>query len=721
LVAVAQRFYQTHDDTYQILFVFTNFTFNLNGAFAFEINIANQATGIGQIGSTFTFDFSAEFGSGRLESMLNMGNLSRYPADPSQVFLRGVDSTLSIMGQEAGHRFLTYVRFRDPETNTNSTGLLGRDLQHWSFFFNSDASVMEGNRIRDNGNGTFTTTGAVEHYNEFDQYIMGLRPPEEVGPSFLVKNPSLPLSPGTAPALGVNFSGQRVNVTIDDIIAANGPRLPNSVTARKRYNYAFILVTPRGTQPSAGEVSHLDRIRQDWEPFYAQATSLRSVASTTLLRSLQIQPGLMATEAGAQQTARVEVSSAMGAEVVVQLTNSNPAALSVPAQIAIPAGSRSAMFPITALSGGRTSAEGRAVIDASAAGYETASLVVQVNGAQAFNYRVSNSGGDSQTAAPGTTLPQPLRVTIDDNNQIPFPGIHVSFSVVEGDATVSPAETVTDLQGNAFTTLRLGPTVGGVKVRASATILGRTGFVEFLAAALEAAQVSPGGVVNAASFVGGGSALAPGALISIFGSSLAGRTFSWPVLPLPRDLAGTTVEIGGIQAPLLYVSLNQINAQLPFELQAGMVSLTVRNALAVSSPVSITIQTAAPGIFTINSNGRGAGVFRHNFTGLPVTEQDPAMPGEFVQIFATGLGRVTPAVGSGQPGGSQPPSATTLPATVTLNGVEAPVLFAGLAPGFVGLYQVNIQVPEIPPGNVQMVLTVNGVASPPVTIPIGSR
>ncbi|HWP85141.1 MAG TPA: hypothetical protein VNN17_08125, partial [Terriglobia bacterium] len=128
VVAVSQRFYQTHEDAYQYLVVFTNFEFSLNGAFAYELNIANAVTGLGRIGLTPTFDYSRDFGSERLESLLNMGNLNRYPADPAAVFLRGVDSTLSVLGQEAGHRFLAYALFRDPETGAHSTELLGRDL-----------------------------------------------------------------------------------------------------------------------------------------------------------------------------------------------------------------------------------------------------------------------------------------------------------------------------------------------------------------------------------------------------------------------------------------------------------------------------------------------------------------------------------------------------------------------------------------------------------------
>ncbi|MBI4481038.1 MAG: hypothetical protein HY651_13550 [Acidobacteria bacterium] len=717
LVAVAQRFYQTHEDAYQILFVFTNFDFSLGGAFAFEINIANQATGIGPVSTPPTFDFSREFGSARLESMLNMGRLSRYPADPSQVFLRGVDSTLSVMGQEAGHRFLTYVRYRDPETESNSTALLGRDLQHWSFFFNSDASVMEGNRIRDNGNGTFTTIAAVERYNEIDQYIMGLRSPEEVGPTFLVKDPSISLSPGTGPAVGVTFGGRRVNVAVDQIIAANGPRLPNYVTAPKRYNYAFILVVPRETQPSASEVAHLDRIRQDWEAFYAQATSSRSVASTALLRSLQIKPGTLGMLSGVQQLVSVELVAATSTSLNVQLTNSNQAAVAVPTQVVIPAGARAGPIPVTALAAGSNLAEGRAVIAASAPGFETADLVVQVAGQPSASLSLEIIGGNNQVGQPGSFLPEALRVSLSDANRIPYPGQRVNFAVVSGSATASPEAVDTDATGRAAALVQLGTTTGQVTIRAS--VAGTSLAVEFSLTSLFGPQLTQDGVVNGASFSAG--APAPGSIISLFGTNLAATTAVAPSLPLPTTLGGTSVAISGIAVPLFSVSPTQINAQVPFELLSPVASVTVRNGLTTSSAVSIPMELASPGIFTANAKGTGPGAILHSSSQQLVTSQNPAAPGELVQIFATGLGRVSPAVSSGQPAGSQPPSATLALPTVTMNGVTAPVSFAGLAAGFVGLYEVAVKVPELPAGNAAVVLTINGVSSPAVSIAVGSN
>ena len=135
-------FVQEFADDYDHLVVWLDFPLSLGGAFAYEFGIKNEIQGIGQP----IFDQSRFAGSnGRLRSYVQMGNLGRYPADPAQTFL-GTNSTLDVLGQETGHRWLAFLRFKDG--STQSTDLLGRDLAHWSFFTDSDASDMEGNDIR---------------------------------------------------------------------------------------------------------------------------------------------------------------------------------------------------------------------------------------------------------------------------------------------------------------------------------------------------------------------------------------------------------------------------------------------------------------------------------------------------------------------------------------------------------------------------------------------
>jgi hypothetical protein len=278
LPALAAKFYQTHGDEYDQLVMFTNFAFDLEGAFAFELNIKNEIRGIG----LEQFDFASDFGSnGRLQSFLAMNQLTEFPDDPDTVFF-GTNSTINIIGQEAGHRWLAYTRFRD-SNGQNSTKLLGRDDAHWSFFFNSEASVMEGNQIEDLGSGNFQTTAATDRYSKLDQYIMGLRDPNQVGPMFFVDDVTgTARTASSAPAIGVSFRGTRQNLTVNDIIASEGPRIPTVAASPKTFKQAFILLVQSGTSPSNAEVTKLDRFRQRWQEFFGQATEGLGTADTTL-------------------------------------------------------------------------------------------------------------------------------------------------------------------------------------------------------------------------------------------------------------------------------------------------------------------------------------------------------------------------------------------------------------------------------------------------------
>jgi hypothetical protein len=186
-----------------------------------------------------------------------------------------------VLGQEVGHRWLAYLEFRD-HTGARSDKLLGRDTAHWSFFFDSDASVMEGNDIEDQGGGQFRTVEAVKRFSRLDQYAMGLIPPSAVPPFFYVESPVSTREPGSSPAIGVSFTGTRRDVLIEDVIAIHGPRIPSSADAARVHRQAFIYVVTAGRSTDAGQVSKLDRIRTQWETFFLQGTEGRMTANTRL-------------------------------------------------------------------------------------------------------------------------------------------------------------------------------------------------------------------------------------------------------------------------------------------------------------------------------------------------------------------------------------------------------------------------------------------------------
>ena len=274
--AVAKKFYATHPDGFDQILLWTDQPL-IRDAFAYEVNIKNEVRGIGQ----GIFDVSSLVGSGgTLRSLVVMDWLGKYPEDPAAKFL-GENNTLSVLGQEVGHRWLAYVRFRD-RTGTRSDALLGRDLAHWSFFFDSDASVMEGNDIEDQGGGNFRTVDAVKRYSRLDQYIMGLIPPSAVPPFFYVESPNSPKIREDAPSIGVSFTGTRRDVLVNDVIAENGPRIPSSSDTSKIHRQAFIYVVSNGRTADSGQIAKLDRFRIQWETFFLQATEGRMTANTRL-------------------------------------------------------------------------------------------------------------------------------------------------------------------------------------------------------------------------------------------------------------------------------------------------------------------------------------------------------------------------------------------------------------------------------------------------------
>lgn len=280
LVALSRKFYRNHPDSYDQLVVWTDQLLVPENAFSFEVLVANEIAGIG----LDVFDISHDVGSGgRLRSLVQMDSLAKFPDDPTRKFL-GENTTLSVLGQEAGHRWLAFLQFTD-HNRQRSDALLGRDQAHWSFFFNSDASVMEGNRIQDLGGGSFRTTAAVEKYSLLDQYAMGLVRDVDVPPMFYVESPTNVQGGATAesaPRVGITFNGTRRDVLINDVIEAMGRRQPAADGSPKVHRQAFLYVIGRGRTADSAAIAKIDRIRSAWETFFRQATDGRARAETRL-------------------------------------------------------------------------------------------------------------------------------------------------------------------------------------------------------------------------------------------------------------------------------------------------------------------------------------------------------------------------------------------------------------------------------------------------------
>ncbi len=217
--------------------------------------------------------------------------------------------------------------------------------------------------------------------------------------------------------------------------------------------------------------------------------------------------------------------------------------------------------------------------------------------------------------------------------------------------------------------------------------------------------VSTNGVVNAASFAGG-AAVAPGSIISIFGSSFTKIPVAASSTPLPVNLAGVGVTINGIAAPLFYVGPNQINAQVPYEVQPGTASVVVTGIAGASMSTTITVAKASPGIFL---NGAHAVVI--NQDGTLNTTANPAHTGSIVTVYLNGLGALDHPVQTGDVASSVVLSRASQSYFATINGQTAMVMYLGLTPGFVGLAQANIVVPPGVTGDVPLFINVGGAPS----------
>jgi uncharacterized protein (TIGR03437 family) len=229
--------------------------------------------------------------------------------------------------------------------------------------------------------------------------------------------------------------------------------------------------------------------------------------------------------------------------------------------------------------------------------------------------------------------------------------------------------------------------------------------------------ISSNGVVRAAGF--GAGTLTAGSIASLFGTSFSGTTVSATSVPLPRILEQTRVYFGLRSAPLYFTSAGQVNAQIPWEFsQDPTVQVTVVRNGAASLPVPVALGAASPGIFLVREN---AGVVVNASTGLLVDSANGVRQGEAIVIYASGLGAVNANVQSGVPSSSTELEPTRFLVDVLLSSggqtVMAQTLFAGSAPGFIGVNQVNAMVPrDVATGVARMKLRVAGVESNEVAV-----
>jgi uncharacterized protein (TIGR03437 family) len=590
IFAAGLKFYETHEDAYDYLVLFNNMgVAAAPGAIAYEVTARNiNRSGYGDVST----DIGSQFGSPRrLQSVMNMASLGQYPSDPdarvpSRGFTTG-DTPMTILGHEAGHLFLAFASVRDPQ-DPDSRPMLKPDGAHWSFNFNSEASLLEGNRIRDNGNDTFTTTATVEGFSPLDQYLMGLLPAEQAPPTFLVANSSKPSSAFSQ--VGVSFSGNRRNIDVDEIVRAEGRRAPDVTVSQRHFRFAFILIVAQGTEPPAADLEKIETFRSRFADYYNRYAGAKAFAETTLRLSLQLSAAPAAgVLVGRNVSATVSIEKPASSPLTVALERPPGAVfVPVPSSVAIEAGSTSATFQITGLAPGADDLTARP----SDPRFETAHARIQVAMAPS-SLRLAAVPGDGQLVT--------LRAT--DANNLPYTGLRVMASVSTGGA-VTPDADVSGEDG----LVRFQWTPG-------------TGDRQQLTASLEgAAPVEVEGVVNAASYSPG---LAPDSFAAIFGFHMAGGAAAGAgPPPYPTELAGVQVFFDGEPAGLHYASDRQINVVVPPDAKQGTANLMVSAPGGASTIIKAPVLAASPGIFFDPATNYGA-ILRN---------------GEYLEIYCTGLG-----------------------------------------------------------------------------------
>jgi uncharacterized protein (TIGR03437 family) len=258
--------------------------------------------------------------------------------------------------------------------------------------------------------------------------------------------------------------------------------------------------------------------------------------------------------------------------------------------------------------------------------------------------------------------------------------------VVFGQTLCQPDTTATVIVGSAFTR-----TLAPLPNRSAIVSLSTSGLT-LLAWNYDAATVAPQ-ITSIASAADQTSPVAPGGLFTIGGLSLSPINLATNTVPLPTALGDSCMTINGSLVPMVFVSPTQINGQIPFEI-SGAATMILRTPGGVSNSFQFNVLDNAPSVFPVEVKNLGSqpAVIRAS-NGEVVTPANPVHPQDWVIIYATGLGGVSPVVKSGYPGPADPLAQASTQPQVTLGGTVLNVGYAGLAPGQVGVYQINVQLP----------------------------
>jgi uncharacterized protein (TIGR03437 family) len=498
---------------------------------------------------------------------------------------------------------------------------------------------------------------------------MGFAPPGDVPGTFVVTSASV--SPLRHPQTGVTFTGDRLNISVNDVIQAMGRRTPDYTVAQRRFRFGFILLVPQGSQDSSltAAVQQVEGYRQQFVAKYVEFSAKSASADTTLNRGMRLSLFPAAgVVAGGSATATISLQTPPNADLAVRLAA--PAGYAqVPERVTIAAGATTAQFTV---SGGSKAGVEELLATPADSSYEVAFARVQVAAPSQLTLRTVS--GDNQVSTSAGPLPSPVVVRLTDVNGLRYPGARIQAAAPGG--KVTPDIATVDAAGQA--SFQWTPGAGSVN-RLDLSLEAAPA----VSLTLTAGSAVPviGAVVNAASYAAG---VAPGSLATLFGV----------------NLSGTSVLLNGVDVRPFYASDTQVNFYVPAETPLGESVITVNapSGLQVSSTINLIAEQ--PGIFS--------GAVVHSRTTVSALTT-PVSAGEFIEIYCTGLGPTRISGGLAR---------TTVTPVVSFGAIAVTPSYSGLS-GFVGLYQVNVQVPAgLPSGTVPLVITSGSTYSNEVKIAV---
>ena len=290
-----------------------------------------------------------------------------------------------------------------------------------------------------------------------------------------------------------------------------------------------------------------------------------------------------------------------------------------------------------------------------------------------------------------------------------FTGVNSYALGADGSGTVDLTQVSLGAGGKAFTGAAINPIDSGAyEIYFGVQAPAQAGTGVFL---------NPLGVVNAASSAPAGNPISPGEFVTLYGTGLA-KSDQTAAPPYPASLNGVSVLINSKPAPVYFVSSGQLNVLVPFATTGPTATIVVNNGVN-SNTVTVPVAATSPGIFTIDQSGSGGGAILHADYSL-VNAAKPAAAGETVLIFLTGMGTLTPGLTDGTAGNATTLYRADADVVVYVGGQPATVLFKGLAPGFPGLYQLNVTLPLglKGPGNLPLAIQTLNAYHDQVDIPI---